>query len=122
MNNWEASPKLQFDRRRLERCYNLEYDDSEYKEECLRKVESYEKQPELNGVKRPKKMKKRAPYWNFWKVVFAGWLIRYPRQIFKMIGVSALFVLFMIVSVSGGFDEPSSTEYNSGNAREVISE
>lgn len=116
MNNWEASPKKEFDRRRLERCYKLEYDDSEYKEECLKQVQSYEKQP------RKKKMKKRTPYWNFWKVVFAGWLIRYPRQIFKMIGVSALFVLFMIVSVSGGFDEPSSTEYNSGNAHEVISE
>ena len=28
---------------------------------------------------------KQSPYWNFWKVVFAGWLIRYPGKFFKAI-------------------------------------
>lgn len=23
------------------------------------------------------------PYWNFWRVVFAGWLIRYPGKFFS---------------------------------------
>ena len=33
-------------------------------------------------------MKRRErPYWNFWKVVFAGWLIRYPITFFKTIFV-----------------------------------
>ena len=27
----------------------------------------------------------QSPYWNFWKVVFAGWLIRYPGKFFKAI-------------------------------------
>ena len=89
--NWDGNPKLQFDRRRLERCYK----DTGYKEECLKAVKSYEKQP----------------YWNFWKVVFAGWLVRYPRQFFKVIGVSVLFLLFIIVSVTG-VEEPSDTGYN----------
>jgi hypothetical protein len=30
---------------------------------------------------------KNAPYWNFWKVVFAGWLIRYPGTFFKIFGI-----------------------------------
>ena len=25
------------------------------------------------------------PYWNFWKVVFAGWLIKYPGKFFRAI-------------------------------------
>ena len=24
-------------------------------------------------------------YWNFWRVVFAGWLIRYPKKMGKII-------------------------------------
>jgi hypothetical protein len=24
--------------------------------------------------------RKRSPYWNFFRVVFAGWMIRYPKQ------------------------------------------
>ena len=26
------------------------------------------------------KVRRRSPYWNFWKVVLAGWMIRYPKQ------------------------------------------
>ena len=29
--------------------------------------------------------KNPEPYWNFWKVVFAGWLIKYPGNFFKAI-------------------------------------
>jgi hypothetical protein len=30
-------------------------------------------------------MKKTKPYWNFWKVVMAGWMIRYPKTFFNLI-------------------------------------
>ena len=36
---------------------------------------------------RSTKNPRRKPYWNFWKVVFAGWLIRYPDKIFRWIGI-----------------------------------
>lgn len=26
-----------------------------------------------------------GPYWNFWRVVFAGWLIQYPGKFFRAI-------------------------------------
>jgi len=32
-------------------------------------------------------MKKRRPYWSFWKVVFAGWLIRYPKVFLRILWV-----------------------------------
>jgi hypothetical protein len=38
----------------------------------------------------------RSPYWNFWKVILAGWLIRYPRQCFTVIGVPLGFLFVMI--------------------------
>jgi len=46
-------------------------------------------------LKNPREKKVKYPYWNFWKVVFAGWLIRYPRQCFTIFGgiVGFLFVL-----------------------------
>ena len=40
------------------------------------------------------------PYWNFWKVVLAGWLIKYPGKIFSGIFwtllVLAMGVAYMI--------------------------
>lgn len=41
-------------------------------------------------------MTKKRPYWNFWKVVFAGWLIRYPGKVFRFIGVS-LSILIVVI-------------------------
>jgi len=29
----------------------------------------------------------KSPYWNFWKVILAGWIIRYPKTMFRVIGV-----------------------------------
>ena len=26
----------------------------------------------------------REPYWNFWRVVFAGWFIRYPGTVLRI--------------------------------------
>ncbi len=40
--------------------------------------------------------RKSEPYWNFWKVVFAGWLIRYPGKMFRIIGVP-LGILIVVI-------------------------
>ena len=29
--------------------------------------------------------RKERPYWNFWRVIFAGWIIRYPKTLGKII-------------------------------------
>jgi len=121
MNNWEASPKKEFDRRRLERCYELEYEDAQYKEECLKTCEGFMETPVKTKPEKIMSYKNRPvkePYWNFWRAVFAGWLIRYPGQILKGIGtvVVGLFLFGVLVS-------SPDIEYNSGNANEeVISE
>ena len=38
------------------------------------------------------------PYWGFWKVVFAGWLIQYPGKILR----GVLWTLF-VMSMSVGY-------------------
>jgi hypothetical protein len=35
---------------------------------------------------------KRRPYWNFWKVVLAGWMIRYPRPFFVALGFCGIVI------------------------------
>jgi hypothetical protein len=45
----------------------------------------------------PKKYRRRSPYWNFWKVVLAGWMIRYPKQ---MIFIPVGFLLVMIYNAA----------------------
>ena len=44
----------------------------------------------------PAKIKNRGPYWNFWKVVFAGWLIRYPKTMGK-IALVPLGILIVLI-------------------------
>jgi hypothetical protein len=39
---------------------------------------------------------KNRPYWNFWKVVFAGWLIRYPGKFIRPLGILVGFFLVWI--------------------------
>jgi len=41
-------------------------------------------------------MKKRRPYWNFYRVVLAGWVIRYPGKFFKIIGVPIGILVVMV--------------------------
>ena len=41
-------------------------------------------------------MRHRTPYWNFWKVIFAGWLIRYPGKMFRFIGIPLGILIVMI--------------------------
>jgi hypothetical protein len=39
-----------------------------------------------------RKNRPQTPYWNFWKVVLAGWLIRYPKVVLLPLG----FILVLI--------------------------
>jgi hypothetical protein len=41
-------------------------------------------------------MKKTQPYWNFSKVILAGWIIRYPRTFFNLFFGTAGFLAIMI--------------------------
>jgi type III secretory pathway component EscU len=53
------------------------------------------------SIKKIRPQKNRSkPYWNFWKVVFAGWLIRYPKTYLKLIGLSIGFLLVMIYNAT----------------------
>jgi hypothetical protein len=38
----------------------------------------------------------RGPYWGFWKVIFAGWLIRYPGKMLRIFGVPLGFLIVLI--------------------------
>jgi hypothetical protein len=39
-----------------------------------------------------KNPRRRSPYWNFWKVVLAGWMIRYPRPFFVALGFCVVVI------------------------------
>jgi len=39
----------------------------------------------------------KTPYWNFWKVVLAGWIIRYPRPFFVALGF-CMVVIYNVVT------------------------
>jgi len=43
-------------------------------------------------------MENEKPYWGFWKVVLAGWLIQYPGKIFR-----ALLWFILITSMGVGY-------------------
>ena len=42
---------------------------------------------------------KKIPYWNFWRAVFAGWLIRYPEKFFGIVKFP-LYLLLGIIAVN----------------------
>jgi hypothetical protein len=44
----------------------------------------------------PRKKYTQTPYWNFFRVVLAGWLIRYPKTFFKVLGVSSGLLIVWI--------------------------
>jgi lauroyl/myristoyl acyltransferase len=41
-------------------------------------------------------IKKGDRYWGFWRVVFAGWLIRYPGKVIRPLGI-LLGILIVII-------------------------
>jgi hypothetical protein len=46
-------------------------------------------------IRRQKKYLK-PPYWNFYRVVLAGWLIRYPKQTLKIVGIPIGILIALI--------------------------
>lgn len=41
---------------------------------------------------------RRTPYWNFWRVVLAGWVIRYPRPFFVGMGFLIVVIYKTVVN------------------------
>lgn len=41
----------------------------------------------------------REPYWNFWRVVLAGWLIRHPSSVFRITCISLGIMIVWIYKV-----------------------
>jgi hypothetical protein len=39
---------------------------------------------------------KKTPYWNFWRVVFAGWMIRYPGKFMRPFAFVGGFLIVLI--------------------------
>ena len=70
---------------------------------------------------------KNPPYWNFWKVVFAGWLIRYPMAFVKVLFWTLIVSVFCGVASfqmltdsqtdrrEGIIDKEPAAEYNIKN-------
>ena len=44
--------------------------------------------------------RKKSPQWSFWKVVFAGWLIRYPGKISRVFFCALGFLIIVIYKVA----------------------
>jgi hypothetical protein len=41
-------------------------------------------------------MKKSVPYWNFWRVILAGWIIRYPKTMGRIAFAALGFLICLI--------------------------
>ena len=60
------------------------------------------------------------PYWNFWKVVFAGWLIKYPMAFVKVVFWTLIVCVFCGVAsyqllTDSQIDKEPAAEYNIKN-------
>ena len=131
--NWDCNPKQRFNRNHLEKCYNLRDTSTTYrglgvghketivgrKDDCKNNRPVEEKSPKRGKPMGYKKRPREDPYWNFWRAVFAGWLIRYPMQIFKGIGtiVIGLF-LFGVLVLSESSEYNTNTPNVPGEVRE----
>lgn len=99
---WESSPKRQFNIKKLQRCYDMEYN-----------IPIQAPKPESNPRdtksmrKYSRKEKDSQPYWNMWRAVLTGWLIRYPMFFFKIIGLSVLGIFFLTLVLIGSITETS---------------
>ena len=65
--------------------------------------------------------KNSEPYWNFWKVVFAGWLIKYPMAFVKVIFWTLIVCVFcgvasyQLLTDTQRIDKEPAAEYNIKN-------
>ena len=55
-------------------------------------------------------MSKNSSYWSFWKVVIAGWSIRYPRQMAQLVLLFMLILFGMIVSCVDHYSDTQTPE------------
>jgi hypothetical protein len=46
--------------------------------------------------KKEKEEMRRTPYWNFWKVILAGWIIRYPKAMSRVVLIPLGFLIVLI--------------------------
>ena len=72
---FNKNQRHKFDERLLERCYTMRH--------SIRTNDRKNKYIKLKS--NTQRIKKKVPYWNIWRAVFAGWLIRYPGKIFNII-------------------------------------
>jgi hypothetical protein len=42
------------------------------------------------------KMRRSTPYWNFWRVILAGWIIRYPKTMSRVVLIPLGFLIVLI--------------------------
>ena len=109
MNNkdwtWEASSKRQFNLKRLQRCYDMEYNIPIVGDGDGVEVDSEEEKEQPRDTKSMRKYsgtdKNSQPYWNMWRAVLTGWLIRYPMFFFKIIGITVLGSFFLTLVLIG---------------------
>ena len=93
---WEASPKRQFNLKRLQRCYDMEYNIPISEEPESESPQDTKSMRKYSGTE-----KDSQPYWNMWRAVLTGWLIRYPMFFFKIIGITVLGSFFLTLVLIG---------------------
>lgn len=104
---WESSPRRQFNLRKLEKCYLMDS-----KVQIKRGVRTETITKKLKKMGKKSSQLQTEPYWNIWRAVLTGWLIRYPGVFFRatMLGVlSFILLILIIISPSEGPERPSET-------------
>ena len=134
---FRRSTRSKFDERHLEKCFNHTW----HSTETLEDLENNERPPAklLDSKKSSEKFSPTKPdldrtvrirrhdngrYWTFWKVVFAGVLIRHSGRILSLLRVPLLLltgvILVMTLNVIEGSDNPS--EIDSDSTQELVYE
>jgi hypothetical protein len=47
-------------------------------------------------IEKEKMIHRKKIYWNFWRVVLAGWTIRYPKTMAKVVLLPLTFLIVLI--------------------------
>jgi|APGre2960657404_1045060.scaffolds.fasta_scaffold19430_1 hypothetical protein len=53
-------------------------------------------QDQTRGLLKKVAKRNKPPYWNFWKVILAGWMIRYPKTMAKVVLIPLSFLVVII--------------------------
>jgi hypothetical protein len=48
------------------------------------------------ALKTPRRYYQKTPYWNFYRVILAGWIIRYPKTMSRVILLPLGFLIVLI--------------------------